>query len=891
MTIGKDKMQINHSWFLRILAVSLLIIIVTSQFPSTISMAQTPSPEWEDPINVSQTGGTTQPAFAIDSLNNLHVFWNDIYADQGSALWDGQEWTSSTGLTFNFAPASPQILSDQEGYLHAFWIDTLGALSYSRVFAQDSDNPIAWTSPLKLALDAMTFHAAIGNNGRLNVAYLLGLSTDAAPSGVYTRAYDPAGAGWGAVTPIFQSQYFRGLTSVNAHLHISVARGANPDAVFVAWDDAPQQRVYLSKSLDDGVTWSEPFEIDGPRPGEIPPGPFNIQTIAYDSNLLVLWQSGLQSSFDCTQNYQFSGDLGETWQDASQMFVNFVGCPQSNQLFFGADDLIFMLTKIQETSYLVAWDGDSWSSPQSQQILDSFSDPVSYNLVKLEGLRAAVNSQAELFVVGSDTIGNGDTWLLSRSLGSRADWFPSETAWTKPQVMVTTDLNIDNLQVISDQDGTFSAIWHEEDLAQGREFINITQFDGVTWSDPVEMVKSPDKNIGDLSVFSAPDGKLYVVWNGKTTGEIYFVWANANKSISPFEWSDPIALSLGDRVTSPSLSGGINGELLLAYAVPINENRGIYFVRSADQGETWSEPQLIFNASQSGWEMVGQPHLVQIDTDVYHVMWTKNSILEDGAVTGLYAATSRDNGLTWEEPQEIVDHTIQSSWLEQSSGILHRLWEGDKINNPGIWHDVSTDTGTTWQRSIPISVLGEIGEATASTDSAGHVHLFQSYRSDLDQRMILHFWWDGRQWHSSDAITYESQAGSIAHEVAATVNNQGKIMVLALTRNIDPLSELIYQELSYSTRLLEAALVEVNPPVQTVEADETAQPLLVASPTVTSQETASAVIATATPNAPGINLNGSEPPSTSANLTIIIGAIASALVILLGFVFVYKKVR
>lgn len=884
-------MQINQSRILRFLAAAVLIMIVTSQIPSKASKAQALLPNWEEPINVSQTGGTTQPAFAIDAVDNLHIFWNDIYADQGSAQWDGQEWTSSTGLTFDFAPASPQILNDQDGNLHAFWIDTLGALSYSRVLAQDSANPIAWNSPLKLGLDAMTFHAEIGNDGRLYAAYLVGLSTDGTPSGVYVRVFDPAGGGWGAALPIFQSQYFRGLTAVNAHLHISVARGTNPDAVFIAWDDAPQQRVYLSKSLDDGTTWTEPIEIDGPRPGEIPPGPFNIQTIAYASNLLVLWQSGLQSSFDCTQNYQFSDDLGETWQDASQMFTNFVGCPQSNQLFYGPDDLLFMLTKIQETSYLVAWDGDSWSSPQSQQMLDSFSDPVSYNLVKLEGLRAAVNSQDELFVVGFDTIGNGDTWLLNRPLGSRVDWFPPETSWTRPQVMLTTDLNIENLQVISDQGGAFSAIWHEEDIVQGSEFINISQFDGETWSDPVEMIKSPDKKIGDLSVLSAPDGKLYMVWNGKSTGEIYFAWANANKSISPFEWSDPIALPVEGRITAPSLTGGINGELLLSYAVPVNENRGIYFVQSADQGETWSEPQLVFDASQSGWEMVGQPRLIQIDKDVYHAIWTKNSILEDGVVMGLYASSSRDGGLTWEQPQEIVDHTIQSSWLEQGSGILHRLWEGEKINNPGIWHDVSTDAGNTWQRSIPISVLGEIGEAAAATDSSGHIHLFQSYRSDQDQRMILHFWWDGRLWQSSDAIVYPSPDASIAHAVSASVNYQGKIMVLALTQNIDPLSESTLQELNYSTRILEAALVEVNPPVQTAEVVGTAQPAVVASPTSSPQEAASADIATPTPNAPVIDLTGSEPPSTGNNLTIIVGAIASALVILFGLVFVYKKVK
>ena len=45
-----------------------------------------------------------------------------------------------------------------------------------------------------------------------------------------------------------------------------------------------------------------------------------------------------------------------------------------------------------------------------------------------------------------------------------------------------------------------------------------------------------------------------------------------------------------------------NGELLVVYAIPLNEPRGVYMVRSADLGATWSRPVRVFDGAAAGWE-------------------------------------------------------------------------------------------------------------------------------------------------------------------------------------------------------------------------------------------------------------------------------------------------
>ena len=876
-------MNNKNSLYLRIFAGILLAAIVLTQIPAWTSLAQVPVTTWDEPVNVSRTGGTTLPVLAQDSTGHLHVFWTDTFADQGYAQWDGQTWSPSNPAIFNFGSVSPQILNDQNGNLFAFWIDGTGLLLFSSANAANAGQSAGWASPKTLASDALAYSAAIGNNGKLYVGYVIGSSADGTPAGVYVRTSSAPGAGWGPAITIDQSEYFRALTVVNARVHVSVSQGTDQDSVFVAWDDVPLKRVYLKKSMDEGETWNEPIEIDGPKPGVTPPAPFNIQSIAYDSNLLVIWQSSLQSSFDCTQNYQFSSDQGETWQSPAIMLEDLVGCPQSIQLFQGPEELVFMLAMVQETSYLVAWDGSNWSLPQSQQILNSFSDPVSYNLVKLANLNGLVSSENDLYVVGSDTVGNLDTWVMHRELGTTADWFPPATSWTKPQLMFATETAIDNIRIVADQNNVFHAIWRETSATQSRDRIFYAYFKDQAWTDPVEIVKSPDHKIGELSLIYGENDNLYLVWNGITKGEIYFSWANTKKSASPFEWAEPVALAINGEVTSVSIKDGITGELDLVYAIPINEDRGIYFIRSSDQGKTWSEPTTVFDANANGWDMVGDPHLVQTGKGLYHAIWTKNSILENGNSTGLYYSYSLDDGVTWSQPVEIIDHGIKSSWLEsEQTGVLHRLWLVERGSDVGIWHEVSADHGITWARSAPIALAGTVGTSNIKFDDTGHVHAFLSYSIENQQSVINHLWWNGAQWLSEDPLELLTTQDSIPAELEAAVNQNGIVMLVGRTGKIDPTTNLPVEELTFSTRIFEQTAHSSAGPIMTPQPEI----IMTAIPTVQVNQTLMA--ATPTPGGRDFVQNSPRPNSGNATTTIFVGATAAVLLILGGMV-LYKK--
>lgn len=877
-----------RSTFIRIFSALLLVGILMSQFPAKNSNAQSPGLEWDDPVNVSQTGSTALPVMVPDSSDRIHVFWDDTLADQGYSQWDGQAWTPSSSAEFSFAQATPQMLNDKVGNLFALWIDPVGSLLFSRAVAESAGNPGAWSTTQTIADEVISFSTAIGNNGNLYVAYIIALSTDGTPAGIYTRVYRPTTGAWGAESVIYQSQYFRGVTLLTAHVNVSVSQATDQDTVFIAWDDAPLKRVYLVKSIDEGETWGEAIEIDGPKPGEIPPGPSKILTYANKNNLLVLWQTNMQSAFDCTQKYQFSSDLGDTWQSPEVMFEDLVGCPQSMNLFSGPDDLVMLMTMIQDTSYLVAWDGSNWSEPRTQPVLNSFSDPVSDTLVKLGDLKPVITSDNQLFVAGGDTTGNGDIWVLSRPLGSKLDWFPPKTSWTIPTFIASTSSSIDEIQVVSDGNNVFHVVWREYSTPvtpQAKDKIFYAQYDGGEWSIPVEILNVPDKNIGDIWLAYDQDGFLYLTWSGKTNGQIYFAWANANRANSKFEWSEPILLPAQGIVTSPSISEGLGGELLITYVIPVNENRGVYLIKSTDNGITWSEPIWVFNAAEAGWDMVGQPIMLQNVDGTLTAIWTKRSILVTGEANGLYSSSSVDGGLTWGPAQTVDQIQISSIWLERTgAGILHRVWEGDKFINPGVWHEVSTDGGYTWQRSIPVSILGEMGVAAVTPDVTGHLHIFQSFRSDLGQPAIVHLWWDGVTWEVGETLQYPKFNQEPVNELAAAVDQQGKVLLVMSHEILDPATQTFLHELVASERLFEGEPIELvptfgsNPPLTT-------QAPTISAATIPVETAASTPAITNT--APSIDT--SAPSTANSNLVIVIAVVTAVLFILGGLFVMLRK--
>jgi len=196
-----------------------------------------------------------------------------------------------------------------------------------------------------------------------------------------------------------------------------------------------------------------------------------------------------------------------------------------------------------------------------------------------------------------------------------------------------------------------------------RVFIRSTN-GGQTFSEPV--VLDPAPIWGTLTV--APDGALYIAGNASFNVNYFVVWRSLDawdSGVTP-TW-DVFHLPLGGRQVSGVGPNpvGLLGQLWIAADNSEGPNRGdlyavgsvdpggsdpmdVHFVRSSDQGETWSDPVKV-NAGESGvWQWFGT--MSTAPNGRIDVIWIESlSAVEydQGEVT---YAFSGDGGSTWSVP-------------------------------------------------------------------------------------------------------------------------------------------------------------------------------------------------------------------------------------------------
>jgi len=158
--------------------------------------------------------------------------------------------------------------------------------------------------------------------------------------------------------------------------------------------------------------------------------------------------------------------------------------------------------------------------------------------------------------------------------------------------------------------------------------------------------------------------------------------------------------------------------------------------RSEDDGETWSETQLVWHDNAN---TCGNPcPVVDAETGIIHLLLTwnrgdddENSIEEESSkdTRRVFATTSDDHGRTWSEPQEITSDTKRPHWrwyatgpgvgLEIRSGP-HRgrlVVPCDHSDHSGAGHPfrshviISDDRGKTW--SLGGALAGKTDECQA----------------------------------------------------------------------------------------------------------------------------------------------------------------------------------
>lgn len=786
---------------------------------------------WSDPVNLSKSGASAKPSIFIDRRGGIHVIWADeIDGYKYVQSEDGKNWTSPTTVKFPFDPKDdpePTFVITADGLINIFWRNKENALFYGQALPVNFGIPSTWTGIQKLTNSALSYDVVADDNGVLYISYVLNIGKDENPAGIYYRRRDASG--WSQAVNLYVSQYFRSLQPENAHVQIAISDRAGNGNVYVAWDDRSQKRIYLAKSVDKGSTWSPPLQISGPEDSTGIDFPFNINLTANAEDILILWQMGNPGS-GCTQYSQWSPDGGDSFQAPLRMLDEFALCPEQSEFVVQNEDFSVVLLDSQDDFSLMAWNGIDWSKPQTQRELSVFQNPATYDSV-LFGCEKIASDQDSLFVIGCDKGSGGDIWFSSRDLGTVADWFPTLSSWSMPFTLASVDQEISTLLSASNGE-VIHNIWTQSPSLPGADQKGTIQYarwkDGV-WSKPSTVIAGMSGKPIQLTVNADGKARLILAWIDAKTGEIFLSWANSDRANQSSEWNEPSLIpSTSQLNSSPDILVDASGMIIVVYAVPINEQRGIYFVESYDIGKTWSKPVRIFDAAAVGWDVVDHPRLNLGGDGRLHLLFSRYSLSgEERQSKGLYYSQSDNGGFTWSEPEIVSEQPVYWSMIVNfDNHAIHRLWQEKRQEDLVSFHETSLDNGLTWSSPVMISSVNindlPIAPAVAQADN---LHFLQL--SNENGWIIRDDEWDGSRWAHQESKSLVIGGKGVPYSLSASISMKGDLLASVLVKYPESIDGLKTEVISIGRSLglsgqisnSPSAIIPTNIPIATPKVD------------------------------------------------------------------------
>lgn len=723
---------------------------------------------WSSPVNLSRSGAATAPQL-IPISGGARVFWWDQFDGITMTEYDGMDWTAPRPIPIEIigernnqvfveeVTQMPDIVGDRRGWAHALWLSEpdpetdLQALLHSYL-SLGAEN---WSPPTAVSTSALAWQLASGTEETLHLVYIRPAHTPAFPAGLYYRRSTDGGRNWSAPTLLHENIYVRLLEETDVHLDVA----AGTTAVQVVWEDGQQEQSFQILSMDNGVSWGEPMEINGRS--VFPTHPQVAVSPAED--LLRFWETYEELSA-CALYQQYTTDEGATWSPPKRILQDLGYCPEQLRVISGGTDDLFLLAEGGEQPPMIARQDTKTPAKWGAPTLLSFSFPVEDNsrLVVLSDLNVALSDDGKIFIIGQEIAGQeagnySEIWFLEHEIATWS-WEPStsDVLWS-PLTVVTREPVAPSLPTTTyDTSGRLHVFWKSFDAPNVQQTsLRYSRAEQEVSADgEVSLELSPPTTIlsweGDASsnpTVTAADDTLHIVWGGE---RILYSQAETRFAYTRNAWRPPVSLprpGTNVAVGSPVIAAQDNA-IHVVYPVPFNENRGLYYTYSNDGGISWSDAVLIVDAVEEGWHSVDQPALAVDSDGELHVTWRRSTWRAGAWIgEGIYYARSFDDRTTWATPTLIthgVSHTPSIAVMPPRR--VHLVWH----TPPGaIEHRWSADGGRNWLRSARVpGFQGVSGSAILLSDGAQYLYLLGSGESSVGERVLYSVTWYDTRWTS-----------------------------------------------------------------------------------------------------------------------------------------------
>lgn len=224
--------------------------------------------------------------------------------------------------------------------------------------------------------------------------------------------------------------------------------------------------------------------------------------------------------------------------------------------------------------------------------------------------------------------------------------------------------------------------------------------------------------------------RLYIAYHDNSTGtyEAYFL---STKKKTKFRKPQNLTPGAGGGF-SPRLGLGADGNVNLVYGDTTDGVRRVRFMRSTDQGATFSEPLTISGASNGAFE----PEIAMTSGDAINVAW-------EDTVSGTSAilfARSTDGGATFSSPLQVSrgeGSAIEAHIAADGEGRLSVVWAQEVGEDKHLFYSHSTDDGQTF--SEPLQLTTAAGTSVSKPLALAYQNVvYVAYQNEAPRRMQVY---------------------------------------------------------------------------------------------------------------------------------------------------------
>jgi hypothetical protein len=778
------KAALHSATVVRTVAAVVLLASLLVRAPA-VAQDEPANPLWSEPVNLSRSGSASKPLVAAAPGDDgvVQAFWWDRFDGVTTAIYDPvrAEWqpaapapivlTSVVGegdraqVVRELIGAMPGLVVDTTGRVHAFWFGptTRETGLQPQLLSHLRLGTTSWTEPSAVSESVSGWAMDSTARGVLHLAYVRPIESDRFPAGIYYTRSTDNGATWSTLHILVPSRYFR-LYSAE-QINLSVHAG-DDGGVFIAWDDPRLGAAYMLASRDGGETWTVPAPAAGPGVSAEDVRFVQLDN-APDSAPTLLWRD--TSAFSGCVLYQqpLVARPGDEDPQAAptRIVAELNSCPVGLRSLgtTAADQARSLLISGEGTSTLTlfGWDGDSYSLPTPLSF--NFADPETGARVYLSDLQATLTAGGQLVVVGASDAGasesTGEIWALQTTVSALDVAFAPPSPWSARVVVGTAPretLAPGAPATAIDLSGRLHLLWTEgAALKYSRR-----DTDG-RFSQPVTVATATGAT-GSPTLLALGD-RLHAVWaqgsGPGAIGEVVYSSAYTGDAYAAGTWTTPQALSLpGMAAAAPALTTDANGAFHVLFAVPLNEERGVYYTRSIDLGASWTEPGIVFDATQppagSGtWPMVDHTALAADGAGTLHALFVEGSAHGPFPARGLWTSRSTDGGESWSSLFLIAEGAAAHPRIAAVGAQLLVLWQDAARGT--LSTRTSADYGNTWsyQQAVPgFRSAVEPGAAALLTGGLQAMTLVGLTHDFANAPALQTSAWDGARWTPIDTL-------------------------------------------------------------------------------------------------------------------------------------------